>query len=78
MRAWGKRYDDVTSVSDGINVEGRIVNQKSSVPANSATSYMKRRLDHCIPIYGCYTSTYPWVKTKVRGTGRTSFDSGVS
>lgn len=79
VRAWGSRWDDVTNISSGIYVENRrIVNSKSGVPASSGTSYMKRRIDHCIMKYGCYTATYPWIKTKVYGTGKTSFSSGVS
>ncbi|MFJ9622110.1 hypothetical protein [Streptomyces sp. NPDC101181] len=78
VRAWGNRWDDVTNISAGIKVGGRTVNQKSGVPASSATSYMKRGLDHCVINFGCHTTTYPWVKTKVRGNGKTGFSSGVS
>ncbi|MDX3062823.1 MULTISPECIES: hypothetical protein [Streptomyces] len=77
VRTWGGRWDDVTNIADGIYVRARIVNQKSALPASSATSYMKRTMDHCVAKFGCYTATYPWIKINVRGNGKTGFSSGI-
>lgn len=75
VTAWGSRYDYTSNEQDVVQVGDRMANQKSAVPATSATSYMKRRIDLCAPVYGCYATNYPWSKIKVRGTGKTSFTS---
>lgn len=75
VTAWGKRYDYPSNEQDVVNVGDRIVNQKSGVPAKTATSFMKRQFQLCLPVYGCYATNYPWSKIKVKGTGATSFTS---
>ncbi|MEU0370020.1 hypothetical protein ABZ070_07085 [Streptomyces sp. NPDC006283] len=78
VRAWRYRADDITNASEIVNVDNRrIVDSKTSTPASSATSKMKRKVELCIFKYGCYSTMYPYVYTTVKGTGRTSFTSGV-
>lgn len=72
---WGERSDYTSEEQDVVQVGERQRNEKSSVPAASATSLMKRRIDLCAPVYGCYATNYPWSKIKVKGTGATSFTS---
>lgn len=54
----------------------RIKNEKSAVPASSATSYMKRKIAHCYIGNIACAYTYQWVKTKVRGNGKVTFSTG--
>ncbi|MGR8010430.1 hypothetical protein [Streptomyces hypolithicus] len=78
VRAWRFRDDDITNASDIVNVDNRlIVNSKTATPASSATSKMKRKVELCVMKYGCYATMYPYAYTTVKGTGKTSFTSGV-
>ncbi|WP_307625017.1 hypothetical protein [Streptomyces turgidiscabies] len=72
---WGSRSDSTSNEQDVVQVGARLENQKSRVPASSATSFMKRRIDLCAPAYGCYATNYPWAKIKMKGNGTTSFTS---
>ncbi|MFF9811187.1 hypothetical protein ACF1G5_39935 [Streptomyces coeruleorubidus] len=76
VRAWRYRADDVTNALDFIEVKERQKNEKSAVPASSATSYMKRKIGHCFVGQIACAHTYPWVKTKVRGNGKVTFSTG--
>ncbi|MEV3973918.1 hypothetical protein AB0K68_38275 [Streptomyces sp. NPDC050698] len=75
VTAWGSRSDYTSNEQDVVQVGDRMRNEKSRVPAKSATSLMKRRIDLCAPVYGCYATNYPWSKIKVKGSGGTSFTS---
>lgn len=75
VTAWGERSDYTSNEQDVVQVGERMRNEKSRVPAASATSLMKRRIDLCAPVYGCYATNYPWSKIKVKGNGGTSFTS---
>lgn len=75
VTAWGSRSDYTSNEQDVVQVGDRARNEKSRVPAKSATSLMKRRIDLCAPVYGCYATNYPWSKIKVKGSGGTSFTS---
>ncbi|MEV5434827.1 hypothetical protein AB0K80_02160 [Streptomyces sp. NPDC052682] len=75
VTAWANRSDYTSNEQDVVQVGERMRNEKSKVPAKSATSLMKRRIDLCAPVYGCYATNYPWSKIKVKGTGGTSFTS---
>lgn len=75
VRAWGSRYDDFSNEQDVVEVDNkRITNAKSRVPASSATSKMKRKVQLCAVKYGCYATLYPWAQVKVYGTGKTKYD----
>lgn len=76
VRAWRYRADDVTNALDWIEVKERLKNEKSAVPASSATSYMKRKIAHCFVGDIACAHTYPWVKTKVKGNGKVTFSTG--
>ncbi|MFJ8589308.1 hypothetical protein ACIRD2_32250 [Streptomyces sp. NPDC093595] len=78
VRAWRFRDDDITNANEIVNVgDRRIVDSRTATPAASATSKMKRKVELCVLKYGCYSTMYPYVYTTVKGTGRTSFTSGV-
>ncbi|NJP53324.1 hypothetical protein HCJ93_25480 [Streptomyces sp. SBST2-5] len=75
VRAWGSRYDNFTNEQDVVDVDNRLLtNAKSRVPASSATSMMKRKVQLCVAKYGCYATLYPWARTKVYGSGKTKYD----
>jgi len=75
VRAWGSRYDNFTNEQDIVDVDNRrLTDTKSRVPASSATSMMKRKVQLCVVKYGCYATLYPWAKTKVYGSGKTKID----
>ncbi|MFF5364339.1 hypothetical protein ACFY4I_33955 [Streptomyces scabiei] len=76
VRAWRYRADDVSNALDWIEVKERMKNEKSAVPASSATSYMKRKIAHCYIGNLACAYTYPWVKTKVKGNGKVTFSTG--
>ncbi|MFJ8010819.1 hypothetical protein [Streptomyces fagopyri] len=80
VRALRERYDDFTNTNSvDVKIAPKcIVDTKSSTPANSGSSQMKREADLCVFKYGCYATLHPWAEVKVYGTGRTAIGgSGV-
>jgi hypothetical protein len=69
VTAWGTRYDYLSNEQDIVQLGDRILNQKTGVPASSATSTMKRHVELCVISYGCYANLYPYIKIKVKGNG---------
>ncbi|MEU6483498.1 hypothetical protein [Streptomyces sp. NPDC046887] len=78
VRAWRFRDDDITNAQSIVNVgDRRIVASKTAVGTSQATSKMKRKIELCVAKYGCYATMYPYAYTTVKGSGSTSFTSGV-
>ncbi|MFD5554560.1 hypothetical protein ACFWIA_12050 [Streptomyces sp. NPDC127068] len=75
VTAWGARSDYTSNENGFVQVGNRTRNEKTRLPAASAHSLMKRRIDLCMPVYGCYDTLYPWIKIKMKGSGATSHDS---
>ncbi|MFD5894113.1 hypothetical protein [Streptomyces sp. NPDC060366] len=73
VRAWGSRSDYTSNESSVVDVQNRLTNTKTSLPASTAYSTMKRKIVLKVPIYGEYASNYPWIKIKMTGSGGTSF-----
>ncbi|MFD3665307.1 hypothetical protein ACFWVF_32720 [Streptomyces sp. NPDC058659] len=77
VRAWRYRADDTTNAVDWVEPRERQINQVTSANQTlSATSYMKRKMAHCVITNIACSYTYPWVKTKVYGNGSVTFTTG--
>ncbi|MFE7549099.1 hypothetical protein [Streptomyces gardneri] len=71
--AWGSRGDYLTNESSVVDIQERVSNTATRLPASTAYSYMKRKVALVAPVYGTYAINYPRVQIKMTGYGATSF-----
>ncbi len=39
-------------------------------PAGEVNSYVKAKIDNCVPVHGCISASYPWVRVRAGNEGR--------
>lgn len=67
-----------TDASDYASFGDVIEDSVSRMPASEVTSIKKARVDNCIPIKGCISSKYPFVRLTLRANGTWFATTGES
>lgn len=67
-----------TDASDYASFGDVIEDEVSRMPASEVTSIKKARVDNCVPIKGCISSKYPFVRLTMRADGTWFATTGES
>jgi hypothetical protein len=54
-----------------------VANSYNRPPAGEVNSYMQAKVDNCIPLKACISTTYPWVRIRAGNNGSSIGTSGV-
>lgn len=74
IRKFMNRYDYISDAQSIINLRERVLNQRGGVWQPKSWSKMQRRIEYCVPVGGCYATTYPWVLLKIAYYGKRGYD----
>ena len=72
------REHTFTEASAFATFESLVEDWVSRVPAREVTSIKKARVDNCIPVQGCLSSKYPFVRLTLRADGTAFPTTGES
>lgn len=70
-----QRYAYINEASVWAYYEGVQTDSYNSPPAGEVNSFMKGRVDNCLPDVGCISTQYPWVRIRAGNNG-SSIGSG--
>lgn len=72
-----QRYAYTSDESTYAYYEGLQTDTFNRPPAGEVNSYMKARIDNCIPKYGCISTSYPWARIRAGNNGSSIGTSGA-